>query len=216
MITNLVYKEFRLNIYPGLLLFWTLVFLFFIPSWVFFIALSYIFLFFMVLGQMDKMNQDLTFACSLPIPKSSIVTARTITVVIIEAANLMIAGLVAIARYWLYPAGNKAGMNTNLAFFGLMLVMYAIFNVIYLPGSYKKAYRMFWPLLGGSLIAMVVGGALTTLVAVQPDLATIFNDRGLGHPAAQIVTFIAGLIVYAGLTLIARHRAATNFAKVDL
>jgi len=214
---NLMYKEFRLNINPGLLLFLTLVFLFFIPSWVFFIALSYIYFFFMVLGAMDKVNQDLTFACSLPVPKSSIVSVRTTTVVIIEVVNLVIAGAVSFARYyWLDLGGNQAGMNTNLAFFGFMLMMYAIFNLIFLPGSYKRAYRMLWPILGGSLIAVVFGGVVTSVIAFQPDLARIFNDRGLGHPAAQITVFVAGLLVYAGLTLLARHKAVSNFAKVDL
>ena len=218
MITTLINKELRLSVNPWLYTFLAMALLLFIPSWVFFIALAYLFLFFVTLGQMDKANGDLTFACSLPIPKSSIVTARAITVVIIEVAELVLAGLVSIARYWLYPEGNLAGMgmNTNLAFFGVMLVMYTIFNLVYLPGSYKRAYRMLWPLAGGSLIAVVIGGLLTYLLALQPTLAGIFNDRGFGHPWAQVLLFAAGLIVYAGLTLIAHRKAVSNFAKVDL
>ena len=218
MIKNLVYKEFHLNINPWLLVFLAMALLLFIPTWVFFIALAYLFLFFMSLGQMDKANGDLAFACSLPIPKSSVVTARTITVVIIEAAELVLAGFVSLARYWLYPEGNLPGMgmNTNLAFIGVILVMYAVFNLIYLPGSYTRAYRMLWPVAGGSLIAVVIGGVMTYLLSLQPTLAGIFNDRGFGHPWAQILLFAAGLLVYAILTALARRKAVSNFAKVDL
>jgi len=216
MIKNLMYKEFRLNINPWFYSFFVLAFLILCPSWPFFIALAYLFLFFMVLGQMDKANQDLEFASSLPVPKVGIVTARTCTVMIVEAAQLLLAGFVAVARYWIYSHDNQGGMNTNLAFFGVILIMYAIFNLIYLPGSYKRAYRMAWPLLGGSLIAVLVGGALSSVLAFQPRLASIFNDRGMGHPVAQIVTFIGGLVVYAVLTLIAHHKAVDNFSKVDL
>ena len=218
MITSLINKELRLSVNPWLYIFLAMALLLFIPTWVFFIALAYLFLFFMALGQMDKANQDLTFAISLPIPKSSIVTARTITVVIIEAAELVLAGLVSVARYWLYPDGNlqAMGMNTNLAFFGVMLMMYAVFNLVYLPGSYKRAYRMLWPLAGGSLIAVVIGGFLDYVLSLQPTLARIFNDRGFGHPWAQILLFAAGFVVYAGLTAVAWRKAVSNFAKVDL
>ena len=218
MIIALINKELRLNVNPWLYAFLAMALLLFIPTWVFFIALAYLFLLFVTLGQMDKANGDLTFMCSLPIPKSSIVTARTTTVVIIEVAELVLAGIVSVARYWLYPEGNLAGMgmNTNLAFFGVMLVMYAIFNVVYLPGAYKKAYRMLWPLAGGSLIAVVIGGMLTYMLSLQPTLARIFNDRGFGHPWAQIILFAVGLVMHAGLTTIAWHKAISNFAKVDL
>lgn len=218
MITSLINKELRLNVNPWLYAFLAMALLLFIPTWVFFIALAYIFLFFMALGQMDKANGDLTFACSLPIPKSSVVTARTITVVIIEVAELILAGIVSVARYWLYPGGNLPGMgmNTNLAFFGVMLVMYAVFNVIYLPGSYKRAYRMLWPLAGGSLIAVLIGGFLADLLSLQPTLAGLFNDRGFEHPAAQILLFATGLVVHAGLTALAWRKAVSNFTKVNL
>ena len=216
MIKNLIYKEFRLNINPWFYSFLALALLILCPSWPFFIALAYLFMFFMVLSQMDKANQDLGFASSLPVPKGGIATARTCTLVIIETAQLFVAGIVAVVRYMLYAHDNQAGMNTNLVFFGVMLIMYATFNVIYLPGSYKRPYRMAWPLLGGSLIAVVVGGVLSSVVAFQPRLAAIFNDRGLGHPVAQILVFAAGLVVYAGLTLLARRTAISNFAKVDL
>ena len=216
MIKNLVYKEFHLNVGPWYYSFFVLAFLILCPSWPFFVALAYLFMFFMVLSQGDKVNQDLGFASSLPVPKSAIATARTCTVVLVEAAQLVVAALAAVMRYVLYSRDNQAGMNTNLAFFGVVLVMYAVFNIIYLPGSYKKAYRMAWPLLGGSLISVVVGGVLTSVIAFQPDLATLFNDRGLSHLGPQATVFIAGLAVYAGLTLIARHKAISNFAKVDL
>ena len=215
MIQNLVYKELRLNINPWAYLWALAALLLLIPSWVFFVALGYIVMFFMMVSQFDKANQDLMFASSLPVPKSGIVLARACTVVITQVANLAVAAPVAIARYWLYPAGNQAGMNTNLAFFGLVMVMYAVFNLIYLPGSYSRPYRMLWPVLGGSLIALVVGGVLTTLPAVVPALDVV-NDRGMGHLGHQLAVFAVGVLLYAGGIVLAYRQAAANFAKVDL
>jgi len=121
----------------------------------------------------------------------------------------------ALIRHRLYDTDNVAGMNPNMAFFGLVLVMYAVFNAIFLPGSYKAAYRLLWPLLGGSLIAVAVGIALTTLPAVVGQLAAV-NDRGLGNLPAQAAVLVAGVGVYAVTTVFACRWAAANFEGVDL
>lgn len=215
MIKDLVYKEFRLNIVPWAYTFFAFALLLLIPSWVFFIAIAYIYMVIMFVAQFDKANNDLAFAMSLPVPKRSIVQARTMTVIIVELGFLALCTPIAILRYYLYPHGNEVGMNVNLAFFGLMLVMFVIFNTIYLPGAYKRAYRMLWPLLGGTAISVTIIGILTTLIAVIPSLS-ILNDRGLGNLGAQATVFVASVVVYAVVTYVAYRKAASNFAKVDL
>jgi|GEM_PF-2387679 len=164
MIKHLLYKEFRLNIYPWMYGFFAFPLLLLVPAWPFFVALAYFFLLVLIIAQTDKANQDLAFGAGLPIPKSGVVTARTWTLVILEVAQVLFAAVVAVGRYWLYSKDNSAGMNVNLAFFGLIFVMYAVFNLIYLPGAYSRPYRMLWPILGGSMIAVLVGGVATTLV----------------------------------------------------
>jgi len=216
MTKELILKEFQLNIIPWSFLWLAGVFLVLIPSWVHFVAMSYMFFFFMHLSQMDKANQDLAFVVSLPVPKAGIVRARTATVVIMEVAQLVMLIPLAIVRFWIYPGGNEISMNTNLAFFGSILVMYAVFNLIYLTGSYKRAYRMLWPIAGGYTIAVVVGGLLTTLIMVVPALNRTLNDRGLGNLGFQMIAFGCGGAVFIGLTYLAYRRAVSNFSKVDL
>jgi len=213
---NLIIKEFRLNINPFSYAWLLMGALLLIPTWPFFIAVGYCFFFFMLITQIDKANQDLAFALSLPVPKSRIVLARALTMVIVEAAMLVLCAPFAIARYYIYPDGNTIGMNTNLAFFALMLVMFAVFNAIFLPGAYKAAYRILWPMLGGSVIAAVVGGGLTTLVPFQPWLAARFNDRGLGEPGWQLGLFLVGVLVFAASWFLSYRKAVANFGKVDL
>jgi len=213
---DLLYKEWRLSVNPVVWLWLMISVLLMVPDWPYFVVAAYVVFAFMIIGQMDKANQDLAFAVALPVPKRRIVLARTMTVLAFELAMLVVCVPFAVWRYHVYTTDNAAGMNVNLAFFGLMLVMYAVLNLVYLPGSYSRAYRLLWPVLGGATIAMVVGGTLTTLVAVVPWLSVRLNDRGLGNPGWQAAVFVAGLVVYAGLTVLAYRRAAANFEKVDL
>ena len=213
---ELARKEFRLNLSPWLTLFWLFGALLLIPAWPYFIAFAYLFMFFMVVSQTDKANRDLEFTVLLPVPRSGIVTARTCTAVIAELSTLALGVPFAIAHHAIYSHDNQAGMNPNLAFFGLMLVMYATFNLVYLPGSYQAPYRMLWPILGGSLLALAVGGTLTTAVAVVPALAERFNHRGLGQGGWQTLLLALGAVVFGAFTWLAHRRAVAHLNAIDL
>ena len=215
MLKNLIYKEFRLNIIGWAYLWFLCVLLLLIPSWVFFVAVAYILFFFMLATQMDKANNDLAFALSLPIPKVAIVTARACTLVIIEVIILILMVPLCILRYFIYPTGNELPMNTNIAFFGFMLVMFATYNIVYLTNAYSRAYRMLLPMLGGYLAALVVGGGLTLMPTVIPSLS-VLNDRGLGNLGYQMAVLALGVLLYGGLTYLAHRKASANFIKVDL
>ena len=215
MLKNLIHKELHLNMRWPNFLFAALALLLLVPAWPFAIAFMFIYIPMMIVPQTDRANADLLFAALLPVRKRDIVVARAVSLVGMEAAFVAVGVLAALIRYRLYDADNPAGMNPNVAFFGLVLVMYAVFNAVFLPGSYKAAYRMLWPILGGSVIAVAVGLVLTTLPAVVPALAGL-NDRGLGHLPAQAAVLGVGAGVYAVTTVFACRRAAASFEGVDL
>ncbi len=216
MIKDLLYKEFRLAIPTSNWCWLAAVILLLIPGWPFFIVFTYLFFgFFLIVVQTAKANQDLVFSVALPIPKAGIVTARAAMIVAVEVGMLILAVPFAIARYWLYDWDNYAGMNSNLVFFGFILVMLATFNGIYLPGAFKAPDRMLWPVGGGTIIATLVAAVLTTLPVALPSWS-ILNDRGLGNLGVQLAVFSVCLVVYAGGTFLAYRRAVANFAKVDL
>ncbi len=212
---NLMVKELRLNVLPGFYLFLLFGALLLIPTWTFYIAFAYIFLLFLNITQLDRANADLMLSATLPIRKAEIVYARALTVVFFELATILVSVPFAVARHALYSTDNQACMNTNLAFYGTMMLMFGLFNVVYFATAYTKPYRLAWPLLGGTLISLLPVAALDTLVMVLPQLA-IFNDRGLGHLDAQLPVLAVGLVVWAGLTWLGARRGAKAFAQVDL
>ncbi len=216
MIKELLHKEFRLTI-PAPNWFWlAAVVLLLIPGWPFFIVFTYLFFgFFLIVAQTAKANQDLVFSVILPIPKAGIVTVRTAMAVTVQLVMLVLAVPFAFARNWFYDWDNYAGMNANLVFFGFILVMMATFNIIYLPGAFKAPDRILWPVGGGTIIATLVGGALTTLPVLLPSW-TPLNARGLGNPGLQSAVFGACLLIYIVATFLAHRQAVANFAQVDL
>jgi hypothetical protein len=216
MLKDLIYKELRLNAHLLLSPFLLLAALLLIPEWPYYVAFIYLFVAVMTLAQNDKANNDLVFAALLPVRKKDIVAARTWMLVGWELAYLLVAAVSAALRMRFYPHNNGASMNTNLAFFGTAFLTYGIFNAFYIAGSYRKPYRMLWPLVGGSVISFVVAVILNNLPLFIPAVSSLFNDNGFGHLPYQAVALAVGLAVFVGATIWANKRGAANFERVDL
>jgi ABC-2 type transport system permease protein len=216
VLKDLIHKELRLNLHPGEWAFMGLAALLLIPQWLYYIAFIYVFILLMVAVQTDKANDNLTFTTLLPVRKKDIVTARTWVIAGVEVLYVLIAAACAVVRLLLYPIDNTASMNTNVAFFGSVFLMYAIFNAIFIVGSYKKPYRLLWPLLGGSLIALSAAALFDTIALVVPAVSRLINDNGLGHLPYQLAVLAVGFAAFVGATFWANKRAVAVFETVDL
>jgi hypothetical protein len=216
MLKDLVHKELRLEVHPAQWAFLVLAALLLIPQWLYYITFLYLFILVMVRMQTDKANNSLVFAALLPVRKRDIVTARTLAIVAVELVYLLLAAICAIVRLRFYPQNNSVSMNSNVAFFGTAFLMYAVFNAICISGSYKRAYRILWPILGGTVISMAVGAILNTLPVFIPTVSRPFNDQGLGHLPYQLAVLAVGIAAFVGATIWANKKGAASFEMVDL
>ena len=107
-------------------------------------------------------------------------------------------------------------MNPNFAFFGFLLMLYALFNVILFPWHYKTAYQVGMPMFTAIMAWMVFAGSVEVAVHIVPALNTSLNAVGTGHLGSQMIVLGAGAVVFASLTWFAAKKAARNFDKVDL
>jgi ABC-2 type transport system permease protein len=213
---DLLYKEFRLWWHPAggisLLLGSFLLF----PSWPFFIAFCYVFIAFNIVFIAGRGNQDILFTASLPVRKREAVLARVCFIAMVELLQVIVAIPFAIINNAVYIKGNMAGMNTNFAFFGLVLIMYAIFNVIFLPGFYKTAYNVAMSILLAIAAVIVYVVGVTIAVLFVPVLRTNLNGLGASHLSSQLTVLFPGIALFALLTLVAYRISANRFEKLDL
>ncbi|MDR0849470.1 MAG: ABC-2 transporter permease [Propionibacteriaceae bacterium] len=216
MLKNLVAKDFALSLHPAMSIWLLMGALLLIPTWPYYIAFAYVFLNVMLLYQMDRVNQDLLFTAMLPGRKRDIPAARTTTVCIMELAFVAVSIPFAIGWNFLYTAENPISMNLNVAFYGTVFLMYALFNAIFLPWFYRSLYSFLAPLLVGSLVPVFVVAGLNTLVIVVPALDGLFNDRGLGHLGYQVLALGVGVLAWLGASLWASARSGANIEKADL
>ena len=212
---DLFYKEFKLWWHPAWFLFLLFGSFLLIPSWPYFIAFWYIFIAFNVVFIAERSNHDVFFTVSLPVRKRDAVRARVCFVAFIELLQIVVAIPFAVINNAIYLQGNQAGMNTNFAFFGLIFIMYAVFNLAFLPMFYKTAYKAA-PMIWAILSVIVYAVAVDLAVVLIPVLRTNLDGLGASHLASQLPVLIAGIVLFALLTLFAYRVSANRFEKVDL
>lgn len=211
---NLLYKEFRLIVQPYTYLMALLAGLLLIPEYPYFIAFMYVFISIPIIFVVCKEYKDIYFTVLLPVRKTDIVKARFMTVIAIELMQLLISVPLAFINRALYPRGNPAMLDVNMALFGFVFVIYAIFNAFFLPGFYRTASRMVLPVALATVAAIFFGALVEFLVMVVPAFKLYFDtpDRML----SQALTLVAGIAVFAVTNLLAYRRAAANFKKIDV
>jgi hypothetical protein len=213
---NLLYKEFRLAVPKTVFIFPLLCVLLLIPNWPYFLAMGYVFLAYIFIFAESKANQDIPFTVSLPIQKRDTVRARFYTVAAIELLQIILAIPFAIVRSMINHKSNMGGMDANIAFFGFVFVMFAIFNAVFLPMFYKTGYKFTTPWLLAIGAATVYASGIELAVHFVPFLKINFDTPGANHLISQLTLLIAGIGIFALITALACQKAAKNFEKVDL
>ncbi len=214
---DLLYKDYKLFWTPVIFIYLIFGTFLLIPSWPYFIAFSYlIWIGFITAFFTGRSNQDVFFSVSLPVRKKDAVLTRVCTVAVNELLQIIVAVPFAVLNNAIYYSGNAAGMNVNFAFFGSIFIMYAIFNVIFLPGFYKTAYNVGKPMVLGVIAAFVFAALANAVVLLVPVLKTNLNGLGTDHIASQLSVLFIGIVLFVGLTWLAYKISANRFEKVDL
>ena len=211
----LLYKSFRLVCHPM-----TLVFPFFgvmllIPSYPYTLIFFYVMLglFFSFVNSREQ--KDIYYSALLPIRKRDTVRAAVLFVLLVELVSLVLAVPFAVLSCRVNPLGSNAvGLEPNAAFFAAGLLLYAIFNGIFLTAFYKTAYKV-----GVSFLKAIIPVSLAMIACEAsvhvPGMAWLEDCTAAGQ-LRLLPLLAASAVIYGGGLWIAYRKAAQNYEKVDL
>ena len=179
--------------------------------------------FFVTLGlfqsfQTAREANDIVFSALLPIAKSDVVKARFMFVCMIELCGFLLMLISVILRMTVLadagPYRQNALMNANFFALGAALVIFALFNLIFVCGFFKTAYNLGKPFVIYIIVAFVMIIIFEALHHI-PGLGAL-NAFGTDSLGLQLILFAAEAVIYAVLTLIAYKRACRLFETIDL
>lgn len=227
----LLNKEFKLCLHPAVFIYLALVLMLLIPNYPYLVSCFFVCNAIFFCFQQARENGDAMYTAMLPVSKAQAVKARVWFVVIIQAIDLvLVAGMCALAIVAMPPT-NAGGTDHGLSLLAFALVLFAIFNIIYLPSFYKTGYKagtaflksaigvwIFLILCEGLMIAsnaVVESGAdiaffrfIHENVDCMPKTAEAWTVQG--------ILFGAGLLIYAVCTLLAASISVRRYEKVNV
>lgn len=215
---NLLYKEFRLAIHPTVYIFFLLTALLLVPSYPYYVSFFYLMLGVFLTFKTNRAENDIFYSALLPVRKGDVVRARILAVAILELVNLLIAVPFAILSVKINPAGgNNAGIEPNVAFFGLSFLMYGGFNFIFFPIFYKNGRSEGKAFLWSGVFTLLYIAVAESLAQYIPSPVSAYLDTAeKAAQLRQLPVLLGGIVLWAVLTLLSAKRSAERFEKVDL
>jgi len=209
---NLIYKELTLSIHKFFyILPILLAALLMIPQWIYLIAFMYFF--WISVPQIYSAylaQQDYDFTVVLPIKKGDIALSKGLTLIILELYHVILVVIVGIIHNLVYGSYNYF-LDISFAFFGYGLIMFAIFNIIFLPLYFKTAYYFGKPLILAVIGSMVFGVGLELLTLLAPWATKILDNPNMLY---QFGMLLGGILVFVGLNWVALSRSVKNYESM--
>lgn len=214
---RLFYKEMKLSANPLTYLFIAFSAMTMIPSYPILVGSFFICLGIFHTYQQIREYDDVTYTVMLPVKKRDIVTAKYLFVLFIELTAFILCTLLTIIRMKILgtavPYATNQLMNANMAYFGYTMIVFAVFNSIFLAGFFKTTYKIgkpFFIFCIVSFIIIIMGEILHHI----PDLESLNNPSNLSMP--QVVIFAIGIVVFMLCTWLSYQKAVKDFEGIDL
>ena len=161
---------------------------------------------------------DIVFSALLPIAKADVVKGRFAFTCFIEMLSFAIMAAATLIRMTALRDsavyGANALMNANLFALGMALLLFGVFNLIFIAGYFRTAYNMGKPFIIYIIVCFIIIGIAETLHHI-PGLEAL-NAFGFDSIGLQVGLLIIGAICYVGLTLIAFRKSCSSFEVIDL
>ena len=215
---NILLKEVKLS--ASLLSF------LFIPFGLMFLLPGYPILcgvFFVTLGifqsfQNAREANDMVFSALLPISKRDVVKGKYLFTCTIELCSGLLMTLAVALRMTVFSDAavyrSNALMNGNLFALGMAFVGFGLFNLIFVGGFFKTAYKFGRPFVGYIITVFLMIGIAEALHYI-PGFGFL-NAFGMEYFAVQLLLMGLGVVFYLAVTLLSYQKACKRFEKIDL
>lgn len=212
--TTLMYKEMRLSAHPSSIVFSFLGCLVIVPAYPY----TVIFMFGCLAPYITFVNaretNDAWYTAVLPVTKRESVRAKCVLTASFQLFQLLISVPFVFLRTTLDVPNNPVGIDATVAWYGFGLIIYAVFDLVFLTTFYKSGYKAGKAFILAA-IPMVILMLAAESTAYIPALAWL-DSYDTEHLLTQLPILIAGSVCYIAALFAAYRISAKRFEKVDL
>ena len=215
---NILRKEMRLSASILSYLFILFGFMFLIPGYPILCGAFFVSLGLFQSFQSAREANDIVFSVLLPIAKKDIVKGKYLFVCMIEGCSFLLMTLSVCLRMTIFIESavykSNALMNGNLFALSMALVIFGLFNWIFVGGFFKTAYKFAKPFVTFIITCFFVIFVAEALHHI-PGLAWI-NAFGTEYIGQQVILLATGILIFLLMTLLSCRKACADFERIDL
>lgn len=212
-----LYKEWKLTLSSSFLLFTALAALVLVPNYPAIVGVGFVFQGIYLYFTLARGNRDTEFSLILPISRRSIVKGKMTVVALLELTQLAAAAVFAlVADFVLWKTGNPVFIDPNFAFFGIALLGFAVFHLVFFPWVFGRYAKPGFPLVVGLLAFCGVYALFEILVHAIPALGTALDSLAVSAIHWRLILFAAGGAAYALSLPLSFRMSAEKFERASL
>ena len=177
---------------------------------------------------MSTGQNDVLFSVLLPVSKKDIVRGKLTYVVCIQLVSMLLfTGMVFVNHAMYKDVINRGGTTASITLLAFYLLLYSVFNAVYIPGYFKAPHkfgiRFLKALIACFAVILICEGVMAASANAEGVAAFDFIRRYLNvfptDTAAlvcQLITLAVCVAVYAVTNVLVCKKAASNFEKLDI
>ncbi len=210
----LLFKEIMLSVHPTSIVFVILGCLVLVPAYPY----SVIFMFGCLAPYITFLNgretNDAWYTALLPVTKQEMVRAKCMLTVFFQLIQMFISIPFMLLRNAIAFPNNPVGLDATLAWYGLGLIIYATFDLIFLPAFYKSGYKVGRSFILASIPMLILIVAAESSAHI-PQLAWMDSYKP-EHLLMQLPILLAGIVYYVVFLMLSYKLSVRRFERVDL
>lgn len=216
MLSKLLYKEFKLALHPAAVLFLLLSSMMLIPNYPMYVLFFYntLGIFFICLS--GRENHDFAYSLSLPIRKRDAVRARIVFAVILQLTQCVLAVGFMFVRRAIGIGANEAGMDSNVAFFGLSFVMLAVFNYVFFIGYFSRPDKVGRVFARASIVTFIYIGIAEACAFAVPFFRDVIDTPDPENMGTKCIILAIGAVIYGLTSYVVYRISAKKFEALDM
>lgn len=212
---NLLLKEIKLTAQPLSFIFILFALMTLVPQYP--ILVGAFFVCFGIFQTFQKAREcnDIIYSATLPIKKTDVVKTKFIFTITIQAIAYLLMVVFAVLRMCLLnnyvPYSINKLMNSNMVFLGFVLIIFALFNIVFVGGFFKTAYK-----IGVPFVLFIISAFLTIGVGEALHFFPTLDVLNYNYHYSHLIVLAISILVYAILTILSYNKSKKNFSKIDL
>lgn len=168
--------------------------------------------------QSTRENNDISYTLLLPVAKADAVKGKFAFVLLLELCSFLVMAVLTLLRMTVLKTATvyteNALMCANLNYLGFALLIYGLFNFIFVRGFFKTAYYFGKPFILYIIIQFLVIFIAEALRHI-PGLESL-NAFAFSPIAPQLISLLVGVLAFSLLTVFAIRQSIRFFASIDL